>query len=234
MERVIGIEITGCHLTKSGNLAGVEGESDATTLEITFDESWDGFSKTILWLDARGENPKSRVLTIEDLVNIEESTRIYKTTIPGEALTVVGEATFSVTGYNQEGKRQRSVTGELTVKEGGEFEVTEDISDPTVVERLQSQIDMIMGDISDMYTKAPPKIVNGTWHIWDAEIGDYKDTGLPAKGDRGDKGDKGDQGEKGDDGYSPQRGTDYWTEEDKAEIIEEVLDALPSAEGVEF
>lgn len=32
---------------------------------------------------------------------------------------------------------------------------------------------------------------------------------------------KGDKGDKGDDGYSPIRGLDYWTEEDKTEIISE-------------
>ena len=41
------------------------------------------------------------------------------------------------------------------------------------------------------------------------------------KGDKGDKGDKGEQGlqgDKGNDGYTPVKGTDYWTAEDIAEI----------------
>ena len=41
------------------------------------------------------------------------------------------------------------------------------------------------------------------------------------KGDKGDKGDKGEQGlqgDKGNDGYTPVKGTDYWTTEDSAEI----------------
>ena len=41
------------------------------------------------------------------------------------------------------------------------------------------------------------------------------------KGDKGDKGDKGEQGlqgDKGNDGYTPVKGTDYWTTEDIAEI----------------
>jgi microcystin-dependent protein len=41
-------------------------------------------------------------------------------------------------------------------------------------------------------------------------------------------------GESGQDGYTPVRGTDYWTEADKAEIIQSVLAALPSAEEVGF
>ena len=53
------------------------------------------------------------------------------------------------------------------------------------------------------------------------------DTGDPgAKGDMGDKGDKGDKGDPGADGYTPVRGTDYWTETDKAEIRSYVDDAI--------
>lgn len=217
MERIIEIEVTGCHLTKSGNLAGVEGESDATTLEITFDESWDGFSKTIAWIDAKGENATDRILSFDELTAKEESSRVFSTKIPGSVLTVPGDVMFSVIGY-QNGIRQKSVCATLSVR-ANELEPTkndlsadEDYSNPTLAEILQSQISSILNDVSDMYTKAPPKIINGTWHIWDSKVKDYVDTGLTAKGD------KGDQGEKGDDGYSPQRGTDYWTEEDKEEI----------------
>ena len=38
------------------------------------------------------------------------------------------------------------------------------------------------------------------------------------KGDKGDKGNPGDKGEPGADGYTPVKGTDYWTSDDKAEI----------------
>lgn len=54
------------------------------------------------------------------------------------------------------------------------------------------------------------------------------------KGDKGDKGDKGNPGGKGDpgaDGYTPVKGTDYWTSDDKAEIVNDVLESLPRAES---
>ena len=57
------------------------------------------------------------------------------------------------------------------------------------------------------------------------------------KGDKGDKGDQGATGEKGDtgaDGKTPVRGIDYWTDADKTEIVNSVLAALPSAEGVSY
>ena len=39
---------------------------------------------------------------------------------------------------------------------------------------------------------------------------------------------------KGDPGYSPVRGTDYWTTEDRNAIIEDILDHYPAAEEVSF
>ena len=60
------------------------------------------------------------------------------------------------------------------------------------------------------------------------------------KGDKGDKGDTGEQGPQGiqgiqgEKGDSPVKGVDYWTATDKQEIINDVLLALPAAEGGTF
>lgn len=54
------------------------------------------------------------------------------------------------------------------------------------------------------------------------------------KGDKGDKGDPGINGTNGTDGYTPLRGTDYYTEADKQEMVELVLASLPSAEEVSY
>lgn len=51
------------------------------------------------------------------------------------------------------------------------------------------------------------------------------------KGEKGEKGDKGDTGAAGADGYTPVRGTDYWTAADKAKIVDDVLAALPTWTG---
>lgn len=67
-----------------------------------------------------------------------------------------------------------------------------------------------------------------------------KDGSPGAKGDKGDKGDPGAKGDKGDtgatgakgqDGKTPVKGTDYWTDADKAEIVEEVLEQIPESSG---
>ena len=72
---------------------------------------------------------------------------------------------------------------------------------------------------------------NNNWFVWDTDR--YVDSGISAYG-KGDKGDKGDPGEPGEDGVTPVRGTDYWTEADKQEIVDDVLAALPVAEEASF
>ena len=56
------------------------------------------------------------------------------------------------------------------------------------------------------------------------------------KGAKGDMGIRGVQGIPGIgiQGASPVKGVDYWTEADKAELVEDVLLHFPEAEGGEF
>lgn len=64
-------------------------------------------------------------------------------------------------------------------------------------------------------TVHPPMIgENKNWWLWDFDTEDYVDSGICAKG------------EHGDTGYTPQKGVDYWTEEDKVEIKGYVDDAI--------
>lgn len=68
---------------------------------------------------------------------------------------------------------------------------------------------------------------NGNWYLGDT------DTGKPSRGDTGDVGPVGPPGSKGDtgaSGYTPVRGTDYWTEADKAEIRSYVDNAILGGE----
>ena len=66
--------------------------------------------------------------------------------------------------------------------------------------------------------------------------GEKGDTGPQGEqgpiGETGPAGADGAQGEPGEDGYTPVKGTDYWTAADKQEIINDVLAALPAAEEV--
>lgn len=61
-------------------------------------------------------------------------------------------------------------------------------------------------------------------YIWDGVGNSWVNNGTI----QGAKGDKGDQGIAG---YTPVKGTDYFTEADKAELVEDVIEALPSWTG---
>ena len=53
-------------------------------------------------------------------------------------------------------------------------------------------------------------------HTISLKNGEKGERGL--QGEQGEKGNTGDKGEPGTDGYTPQKGVDYWTEEDKIEM----------------
>ena len=62
--------------------------------------------------------------------------------------------------------------------------------------------------------------------------GPQGEQGIPGeKGDKGDKGDTGAAGKDGANGKTPVRGTDYWTDTDKTDMLNDVLAALPTWTG---
>lgn len=66
------------------------------------------------------------------------------------------------------------------------------------------------------YIFGGPKIENGTWWLWDEDTGDYVDTGVPATGPKGDPGGA------------------ALTEADKADLVAQVLAALPNGDDTEY
>nr|DAJ15707.1 MAG TPA: collagen triple helix repeat protein [Phage sp. ctucZ11] len=90
---------------------------------------------------------------------------------------------------------------------------------------------------------------NGNWYIGSTDTGkpsrgatgaNGSDGAQGEKGDtggtgpQGPKGDTGDTGPRGPAGHAPVKGTDYWTAADKAEIVADVLAALPDGTEVSY
>lgn len=71
---------------------------------------------------------------------------------------------------------------------------------------------------------------DGCWWQWNGM--EYVTTNLPSRGENGEKGDtgpqgiQGEKGGKGDPGHTPERGVDYYTEDDKQELLEKIDTAL--------
>lgn len=155
MDRIIEVKVGGNHLTKDSKYAGVRGEANVALLKITFDDSWDNFAKKVTFWDARGNNPVERTLTTDYLENISRSTRIYLIPIPAEPMAEAGKMTFVVDGY-VDGKRQRSMSDQLEVKDSPIADNAGEPADPTPTqaEQLQSQIEGIIGTIAVASTSA--------------------------------------------------------------------------------
>lgn len=224
MDRLIEIKVSGNHLWKDNDLAGVQGEGNITFLRITFDQGWAGYAKSITFFDARGKNPVKRVLTTDLLEDAAQSTLVYRVSIPKEPLAVAGWCSFVIEGYLDE-VRQRAVETELKVlpaKDTGDA-VVPGAPTPTQAEQLRTEIEKLTGEyqasvvqrsaIENMTAEAvtleagAAATVNRT-----TENGAYKFSfGIPKgeqgpKGDTGEKGDTGAQGPKGDTGAAGPKG----------------------------
>lgn len=76
---------------------------------------------------------------------------------------------------------------------------------------ISGSINLLKSEIINAYDIAVKNGFEGTEEEWLASL----------------KGEKGDPGEKGEDGYTPVKGVDYYTEEDKEGLAKEVLEIVP-------
>ena len=148
IDRSIEVKVRGWHLTKDNRNAGVQYEANVSFLRIDFDDGWDSYAKTVTFWDALMGNPVKRVLTTDLLEDIFASTRVYIVPIPGEAMGEAGGMTFVIDGLI-DGKRKRSLSDTLWVKEAPIEEEAGEPVDPTPsqAEQLQTQIDSIKDTI---------------------------------------------------------------------------------------
>ena len=91
----------------------------------------------------------------------------------------------------------------------------------------QAQRDSLKGDPGPAGPQGEPGVQGPQ-----GEQGPPGEKGDPGeKGEPGAQGPQGETGPQGDPGPAPIRGTDYWTEEDQAAILQAVLEALPTWTG---
>lgn len=117
MDRLVEVKINGPYLKTDTSFGGVQGEANITTLRIGFDEGWNGFDKTLYFLNAKGELPVKIDLTAALVVG----ERTYAVLIPGEALCEGGWFSFIVEGA-LDGVVQRSVEGKLYAEPVEDYE----------------------------------------------------------------------------------------------------------------
>lgn len=150
MDRIIEVKVCGNHISKDNKYAGVCGEGNVTKLRITFDEGWNGYSKTVTFFDAHGNNPVKRIQGVDLIEDITKDAETYLTPIPPEPLKIEGEMTFVIDGYF-DGKRQRSVADKLVVRYSPNTDDAGEPTDPTpsMADQLQGEIEKIKGTIAN-------------------------------------------------------------------------------------
>lgn len=150
MDRIINVKIGGNYISKDNKNAGVRGEGNVTNLRITFDEGWKYYAKTVTFWDALGNNPVKRILTTDLIENAVESTEVYLVPIPAEPMAVAGTLTFVIDGYS-DGKRQRSLSDVLVVKDAPMEDNAEEPIDPipTPEEQFQEELDSMIDTIQE-------------------------------------------------------------------------------------
>jgi len=103
--------------------------------------------------------------------------------------------------------------------------------------KLQQYADLLRQAESSRRAVAPLTVMDETLTVDDAyghttvRLYDGEEGATGPRGPQGVQGipgEKGDTGEKGDAGYTPVKGTDYFTEADKAELVSRVTAALSS------
>lgn len=158
--------------------------------------------------------------------------------VPWDCLTQTGRLSVSCTGYVGQEKVMTTMEPDSfwTVVQNGA------VRGDTPMEPTPTLYEQVL-DAAQAANSAAAAAANAAAELqtarangeFDGEPGEKGDKGDPGekgdKGDKGDRGEKGDPGEPGKDGTTPVAGVHYWTAEDKADIVQEVLGSLPVYAG---
>ena len=145
--------------------------------------------------------------------------------------------------FNGEKQANTVVTTSLTVRGGNaDFEGTINVPTPTQSFHATNKkyVDDTIGSLKatdigalttdDLEAAVDIALANAKASgEFDGPVGEVGPQGE--KGEKGDQGEVGPRGADGSAGYTPIKGTDYYTEADKTEMVGLVINALPTWEG---
>lgn len=90
-------------------------------------------------------------------------------------------------------------------------EITHEEPTPEELSEIEQIIVALNTAVAESETNVThyPRVIDGMWHVWDADAEDFVSTGIEAHGDKGDKGDKGNKGDAGNGIRSTALNPDY-------------------------
>lgn len=151
--RIIDLTVDNEHIKGSGVTIGAAGSHDAVGLRFTFSGLWDGLTKRVLWIDARGTTRTETILTSDHA----ESENVYVVPVPASPLQYAGKMSVTLYGVEISGADEvlKVVTEAVYFPIMTSFYDAEsdpdgplDI-DPTIADQLQAEIDDVLDDILD-------------------------------------------------------------------------------------
>ena len=99
-------------------------------------------------------------------------------------------------------------------------------------------LDRLITDVAELKLNPPARGENGKsayeLAVEHGFAGSVTQWLASLKGEKGIDGVRGPEGLAGKDGYTPVKGTDYWTAEDRQGIIDDVLSSIPDGDEVSY
>lgn len=211
----------------------ISGSRGIVSIEFEFSAEWIGFTKTaILYINKYDENTAVKIILDE------------KNSIDAKYLSalIAKKCDLYIGVFGDKGE-QRITTNVVCVqiREG----VPTEGADAEVDTNLYNQILQIMDSTKKIAEFVRDDADNGKFK------GDKGDTGpVGPKGEKGEQGEQGIQGEQGTrgepgetgpqgipgadgkDGHTPEKGVDYFTEDEKAQMVQDVVDRIVLSDKV--
>ena len=204
-----------------------KGTVNAEAVLIRLDSEWDNLTVRIHWLNVASG--------VEKVVLLE---RDQANTIPWEVLTDLGELRMGLVGLDGETVIKPTIW--LTygyVTEGVDPEAGDDPQPPTpsweqqMVEQAKAAANAAKEakETADSLQRAAE---SGEFNGDPGPEGPQGPDGQQGpKGEPGEQGAQGEPGKPGADGHTPVKGTDYFTDKEKQEMVQAVLAAIPVYKG---
>lgn len=207
----------------------VRGDHNIETVTFDCPRYWDNHDLSAMRIQINYRRPDGRIdpYPVKNIrVDEADDSQIhFDWTISGNVTEIKGNITFTVCAKLSDEEGNRELEWHSRMSHGLIIDDSLDCSGeelakqyPDVIESILLRLDNIIDGSFVTIKSVTESTVDGGSNIVTFSDG----TIVSIK--NGSKGDVGPRGYKGDNGYTPQKGIDYWTEDEKAEIAELAAD----------
>lgn len=227
-KRIIELTVSDEYVIGGGVPIGAAGSHDDVVLRMAFGEMWTGLNIYATFTDALGENATEVMLLPSMLVSGTIMT--YDLPIPASAKRVEGRTSLSLTGYTvvngTKGIATNTTTTYFRVLPSKVALLDDGTVDATLAEQLLSEMNYTEGRVVEVEEVAATAAMEAANAVDVANAAKEISDEVKARADRGEF-----KGDPGQPGRTPVKGTDYYTESDKSEMVDRVVAALPKYRG---